>query len=235
MEKYITLENNFYKILIPESLKEYGEEVLEYSTKKLQEFLCFFKKQKYGTKIKGSFFLTREDFFNRIKTLAPDSNPPSWAQGCFYGGETQILLNPQSLYDRYSTLAHESFHLLFQKFIYEKNKMDRIVWLDESLAGNFDGTTEKLIENDAFLKMILNLKENKNLPNMNDLEFSKGNIKTENYNGYDLFKVVGRYLIETKNQDELLEYVNNKNKIISDGNTILEASIKYFLEKYNLE
>ena len=70
---------------------------------------------------------------------------------------------------------------------------------------------------------------------MNDLEFSKGNIKTEDYNGYDLFKVVGRYLIETKAQDELLKYINDKSKVISDGNTILEVSLKYFLEKYNLK
>lgn len=91
------------------------------------------------------------------------------------GGEVQILLNPRNVYERYCTLAHESFHLLFQKNVYEKNNMNRIVWLDEALAGNFDGTTEKLIENGKFLEIVLNLKNNKQLPNMNDLEFSKGN------------------------------------------------------------
>ena len=70
---------------------------------------------------------------------------------------------------------------------------------------------------------------------MNDLEFSKGNIKTEDYNGYDLFKVVGRYLIETKTQEELLKYINDKSKVINDGNTILEVSLRYFLKKYNLK
>ena len=69
---------------------------------------------------------------------------------------------------------------------------------------------------------------------MNELEFSKGNIKMEDYSGYDLFKVVGRYLIETKSQDELLKYINDKSTIINDGNVILETSIRYFLEKYNL-
>ena len=137
--------------------------------------------------------MNRTDFFNRIKKLDPYANPPSWAQGCFYVGETQILLNPEYIYDRFYTLAHESFHLLFQKFIYEKNNMNRIVWLDESLAANFDGTTEKLIENGKFLEIILTLKHNQKLPKMNDLEFSKGNIKTENYNGYDLFKVCTSY------------------------------------------
>lgn len=50
MEKYITLENDFYEILIPESLKEYGNEVLEYSTNKLEEFLNFFKQDNYVKK-----------------------------------------------------------------------------------------------------------------------------------------------------------------------------------------
>ena len=63
MEKYITLENDFYKILISESLKDYGKEVLKYSTNKLKEYLFFFKEENYETKIKGAFFLTREDFF----------------------------------------------------------------------------------------------------------------------------------------------------------------------------
>lgn len=113
--------------------------------------------------------------------------------------------------------------------------MDRIVWLDESLAGNFEGTTEILIKNGKFLDIIQNLKNNHQLPNMNDLEFSKGNIKTDNYNGYDLFKVVGRYLIETKKQNELLKYVNDKSRVLNDGNTILEVSLKYFSDKYNLK
>lgn len=68
MEKYIILENDFYKILILESLKDYGEEVLKYSTNKLKEYLLFFKKENYGTKIKGAFFLTREDFLIELKS-----------------------------------------------------------------------------------------------------------------------------------------------------------------------
>lgn len=193
------------------------------------------QEKSYGEKIKGSFFLTREDFFNRIEELAPHANPPTWAKGCFYGGETQILLNPQNIYERFCTLAHETFHLLFQKFIYDKNNMDRIVWLDESLVGNFDGTTEKLIKSGKFMEIISNLKNNSKLPKINDLEFSKGNIKTENYDGYILFKVVGRYLIETKSNNELLKYVNTREKVMNDGNTILKDSIEYFINKYNIK
>lgn len=235
MEKYRVLENDFFEILLPNSLENYGNETIEYSTNKLKEFLEFFKEESYGKKIKGSFFTVRQDFFNRIKEIAPGANPPSWAQGCFYGGEIQILLNPNNIYARFCTLAHESFHLLMNKFVYEKNNMNRIVWLDESLAGNFDGTTERLIENGKFQEMISKLKENTKLPKMNELQFSKGNITTKNYDGYDLFKVVGRYLIETKSKDELLEYINDEKKIKNDGDKILDTSIKYFSQKYNLK
>lgn len=235
MEKYIKIDNDFFEILIPDSMKEYGNQVMSYSTDKFKQYLNFFKKDGYGEKIKSSFFITREDFFNRLNELEPESNPPSWAQGSFCGGEIQILLDLQNIYNRFCTLAHETFHLLFKKFIFQENNFERLVWLDEALAVNFDGTTEKAIENGKFLEIVLGLKNNKNLPKMNELSFDKGNIKTKDYNGYDLFMVVGRYLVETKNQNALLEYVNDMKRVIADGNSILEISLKYFLDKYNLE
>lgn len=234
MKNYITLKNDYFKVNIPESMKDYGNNVLKYSTNKLKEYLKFFNKDSYGKKIKCSFFIAHEDFIDRIKKLSPEAIPPSWATGCFYGEEIQILINQKNINEKFCTLAHESFHLLFQKFIYEKNNIDRIVWLDESLAGNFDGTTDKLIKNKKFIKIILDLKNNLKFPKMSSLDFSKENIITMNYNGYDLFKVVGRYLIETKNNKELLEYINNTNKVLNDGDIILEESIKYFCDKYNL-
>ena len=234
MKNYMVLENDYFQIIIPKTIKKYGEEILNYSTKKIKEFLDFFNESTYGEKIKGSFFINSNDFFARIKELDPKANPPSWARGCFYGGETQILLNKNNLDEGFYTLAHETFHLFFSKFIYEKNNMDRIVWLDESLAGNFDGFAEKSITDGTFKKIIINLLNNNNLPKMSDLDFAKGNIKTSNYNGYDLFTIVGRYLIETKSKDELLKYVNYKNKVIKDGDIILIESLEYFKEKYNL-
>lgn len=231
MTKYITIENDCFQLYISSTIQDYGNKILEYSTNKLLDYLNFFKKHSYGGKIKASFFVSRKDFINRIKTLCPHANVPNWASGCFYGGEIQILLSPDNLYSKFYTLAHETFHLLFQKFIYKAQNRKRIVWLDESLAINFDGSIEKLIENGDFKKIVTNLKRNYNLPKMNDLEFSKNNIKTREYNGYDLFKIVGRYLIETKNIDELLQYINNEHQIIKDGNNILEKSIQYFSNK----
>lgn len=235
MKNYIVLENEYFQIIIPQSLKKYGSEVLNYSTNKIKDYLDFFNESAYDEKIKGAFFINSNDFFARIKTLDPKATPPSWAQGCFYGGETQILLNENDLDANFFTLAHETFHLLFSKFIYEKNKIDRIVWLDESLAANFDGHTEKNITDGAFKKIIIKLLNNKNLPKMADLDFDKENIKTSNYNGYDLFSIVGRYLLETKSKDDLLKYIKDTNKITKDGDTILTESLEYFKEKYNLK
>ena len=196
--------------------------------------MSFFKEQNYE-KIKGAFLIKHDDFIDRIKEVSfPNSSlPPKWATGCFYGGETQILLNENNPYERFNTLAHESFHLLFSKFVYEKNNIDRIVWLDESLASNFDGSTDKLIKANTFENIIIKLINNGKLPKMNELSFSKDNIITKEYNGYDLFKVVGRYLIETKN--DLLNYINDKEKVINDGEKILEESLNYFILKYNLK
>lgn len=115
MKKYITITNDYYEILIPSSLKTFGEEVLNYSTDKLKEFLSFFKEESYNKKIKGAFLVSRADFIARIKEVADTNSslPPQWATGCFYGGETQVLLNENNPYERFNTLAHESFHLLF--------------------------------------------------------------------------------------------------------------------------
>lgn len=231
MKNYITIENEYFEIFIPESLKDYGYEVLDYSTNKIKEYFNFFNELEYGEKIKGAFLISREDFIKRIKNLDSNANPPSWARGCFYGGETQILLDIDNPYNMFSTLAHETFHLLFKKFVYDKNNMNRIVWLDESLAGNFDGSTQKIIDNGEFKEIVYNLLNNQKLPIMNDLSFSKGNIKTNDYNGYELFKVVGRYLMETN--EDLLGYINDENKVLMDGNNILKDSLNYFRNKYN--
>lgn len=234
MTKYITLKNTNFEILVPETLKTYGEEVLKYSSKKLKEYLLFFKEKPKNIKIKGSFLTNHSDFINRIKEVSgPNVQlPPAWATGCFYGGEIQILLDENKPYEKFTTLAHETFHILFSKFIYEKYNISRIVWLDEALASSFDGTTEKLIKNNTFKDIVNKLINNEKLPKLNNLSFAKGNIVSDEYNGYDLFKVVGRYLIETKSN--LLSYIKNEEQILNDGETLLDESINYFKSKYNL-
>ncbi len=177
--------------------------------------------------------MTREDYVKRVQLHEPGYIPPEWAKGGYYGDEAIILLTSETLNQRFNTLAHESFHLLFKKFVYKKNSMDRIIWLDESLANNFDGRIEYQIKNGNFENKVLELNEKQNLPKMKDLVFDK---KTQEKNGcniYDLFKIVGRYLVETMNDDELFNFINDENKIKEAGETILEDSISYFVGKYS--
>ena len=68
-----------------------------------------------------------------------------------------------------------------------------------------------------------------------DTCFLKNNVITSSYNGYDLFKIVGRFLIETKSSDELFNYIIDEEKVLSDGETILNDSLIYFSKKYNLK
>lgn len=231
-EDYITIDNEYYEILIPKEYEEYGNKVLKYSTEKLKEYLLFFREKTFGTKIKGVFVRTREDYVNRVHIHEPEQTPPEWAGGGYYEDEAIILLEPDTLNKRFATLAHESFHLLFTKFVYEKNGFDRIVWLDESLANNLDGRMEYRIRTGYFEKIIFDLKEKINLPKMNDLDFKKGNIKSKDYDGYQFFIIVGRYLLETMDDEEIFNFINDEVKIKEAGETILEDSLNYFVEKY---
>ena len=232
-EDYITITNDYYEIYIPKSYEKYGYQVLNFSTEKLKENLAFFKEKSFGTKIKGAFLTTREDYVNRVHLYEPDHTPPKWAGGGYYGDEAMILLEPDKLEKRFATLAHESFHLLFDKFIYKKNNMNRIIWLDESLANNLDGRMPYRLKNGYLEKTVVKLNKLKKLPKMNELDFQK-NVKTNDYDGYDFFIIVGRYLIETMSDDELFAFINNESKVKEAGETILKDSIDYFIQKYNL-
>lgn len=66
--------------------------------------------------------ISREDFISRIREVTFDEVmlPPEWATGSFYGGKVQILIDVNNPYDKFTTLSHESFHIMFSKFVYEK-------------------------------------------------------------------------------------------------------------------
>ena len=66
---FIDADSNSYTLKEKDKIqdkksKNYGEEVLNYSTDKLKEFLSFFKEQNYE-KIKGAFLINHDDFIDR--------------------------------------------------------------------------------------------------------------------------------------------------------------------------
>jgi hypothetical protein len=68
--------------------------------------------------LKASFFVKREGFEEYIKKVSKGHTPPSWATGCFYNGEIQVLVNLDNPEIKMHTLAHETMHVFFEKTIY---------------------------------------------------------------------------------------------------------------------
>ena len=233
MIDYKVLKNEYYEIIFPNNYEEYIKEILEYSTTKLIDNLNFFNIVSYGQVICASFFDKNDEFFSRIHELDKTATPPDWAKGCFYGGENQILFEKGNIKIRFYTLAHESCHLLFSKFIYNNYK-NRVVWLDESFAANFSGEVDKELKNGKFIETVKKYLNYSSLPNMNEISFKNNNIKTNEYNAYDFFHIVGRYLSEIYSREELLNFYKDEERVLKLGENILSESLLYFKQKFSL-
>lgn len=177
-------------------------------------------------KLKAYFFTQRNDFVEYIKFVSDGYTPPSWVTGCFYNGEIQTLVEVDS--KKIYTLTHEMVHLYIQKLIYDKYNIDRIRWFDESYASYLDGHIKNKTLNE--LKSIcLKLKSLHDF-DVNILD-NVENIKTNSYNGYDIFLIVGKYIFENKLAKKYIEIIKTDFKKIREiGSTILTKSIK-FIEK----
>lgn len=234
MGKYRIMVNDYYEFSYDKSYQKEIEKIMNYSTKVLKENLKFFGKNKYDNIIKVSFFDNRKDFVERIHEIDKKAVLPSWATGCFYGGENQILFPKNDINSKFFVPAHETCHLLFLKYIYSNYKNnERITWLDESFAANFSGEVQNNINNGEFINQVKKY-INRELPNINDISFEKQNVKTSEYNAYDFFHIIGRYLVETNSKEELLELYKNEEKVLNLGKVILNDSIEYFMKKYDL-
>jgi len=239
MEKIVTdrIEINFQ-----EGLDEFVGVSLKMIEKQmpLLENLFLSEVEKVG-KLKASFFTERKKFVEYIKSINGET-PPEWATGCFCNGEIQILLNVNNKEDvkyRVHTLTHEMVHLYIQKLVYEKYKIDRIRWFDESYAVYIDGqiknkSKEQLINICEQLKIIGTF----DLNVLDDIN----KVKTKEYDGYQMFLIVGKYIFENNLAKDYIELLKTKpEEIRKIGREILTKSIKYTLEnstktkKYTLE
>ncbi len=72
------------------------------------------------------------------------------------------------------------------------------------------------------------------LPNLNDIKFENNNVKTDIYDAYDFFYIVGKYLQETMSKNELLSLFMDEEQVFMLGNTVLNDSFDYFANKYKL-
>ena len=220
-----------YVINYEPELDEFVRKTLSHAEKKKIEFYKIFNcKETDINTLKASFFVNREDFVNYIKSISNGDTPPSWATGCFYNGEIQVLVNINNPEIKMHTLAHETMHLFFDKTIYEKYNIDRVNWLDESFAVYLDGNPDD-ISNNELLKIIDYLgkiAEGFDIAILAD--YSK--VKTKEYNGYDMFNIIGKYIFETKQEQKYLELIKkNRNEVLRIGKYILKEAIDYFKNK----
>lgn len=122
---------------------------------------------------------------------------------------------------------------MFSKFIYNNYK-NRVVWLDESFAANFSGEVDKELKNGKFIETVKKYLNYSSLPNMNEISFKNNNIKTNEYNAYDFFHIIGRYLSEIYSREELLNFYKDEESVLKLGENILSESLLYFKQKFSL-
>ena len=215
---------------VPE-LDEFVKKTLSHAKKKKIEFYKIFNCKETDINIlKASFFVNREDFVNYIKSISNGDTPPSWATGCFYNGEIQVLVNINNPEIKMHTLAHETMHLFFDKTIYERYNLDRVNWLDESFAVYLDGNPDD-ISNNELLRIIDYLDKIADEFDMAILaDYNK--VKTKEYNGYDMFNIIGKYIFETKQEQKYLSLIKkDRNDVLKIGKHILKEAIDYFKNK----
>ncbi len=181
------------------------------------------------TILKASYFSNRIDFVNYIKSISDGNEPPIWASGCFYNNEIQVLVDVEDEKDvkaKEHTLLHEIVHLYFDNCVYHKYNIPRVRWLDESFATYLDGLTSEIKTQD--LKNICkNIKvEDFDVNILDDIK----KVKSEKYNGYDMFKVIGYYIFNQHIEKEMLETLKTDvEKIRLVGKNILKKSIDMIL------
>jgi len=228
------LLTNDYIISYEPELLEFIERTVAHAERKRKEFYKLFNCNENDIGIlKASFFVNHDKFMDYIKSISGGKTPPDWATGCFYNGEIQVLVDINNPEKKMHLLAHETLHLFFVKTIYRKYNINRINWLDESFAVYLDGEPDD-ISVERLKKMINYLGKISSGFDMAVLADSN-KVVTKEYNGYDMFNIIGKYIFKNKLGNEYLEIIkSDREKMIEIGKNILQISIDYFKEKYNL-
>ena len=210
-----------------QELKDFVVATMNHAKEKKKEFCKLFKcKSEEIDRLSASFFVERGEFVEHIRKISNGQTPPDWATGCFYNGEIQVLVDLKNPNVKMNTLAHETLHLFFEKTIYQNYNIERVNWLDESFAVYLDGNeTDFDKEQDKAVEYLSKISKGFDLAVLSD--YNK--IKTKDYDGYDMFNLVGKYIFETKQEEKFLELLKtNRNEILEIGKYILQDAIDYF-------
>ena len=117
-----------------------------------------------------------------------------------------------------------------KKLVYQKYKIKRVTWFDESYAVFVDGRIKNMKLEDLY-NLSQKLKPLQNI-DMNILN-NEDKIVTKEYNGYDMFLIVGKYIFDNHLQKEYIQkLINNRDDMIEIGKTILSKAIEYIENLY---
>ena len=216
MTKYKTFENDSYKIEYPIDLESFTQFSIKNAMDSIKKLKTLFK-TKENLKINVNFFDIREDFIKYIKQYSTRKEIPDWIMGCFYNNGIQLYIDKNSSYQldiqRY-TLLHETVHLYFNNYIYDKYNIKRICWLDEAYANYLDKSPKDI-------KQILQTLE---LP----IDFNMSDLTSPESNAYGAFNLIGYYIFSTFQDKKLLNLlIKDSEQIRKLGKTILKEAVEY--------
>ena len=138
-----------------------------------------------------------------------------------------VFLNPKK-YE--CSILHECVHIMYNSIAKQ-----RVVWFDEGLAMNLSGEGNPLLEVEHLKNFMTHKIFAMNLPDdMNTLIHGEKFVNKE-YNGYDLSYLAVRYLLETREKEEIRELIRNSDKVLELGQEVLPCAMEYFSNKISVD
>lgn len=239
-KKYLPLpstpkaENDDFKIFAADSLDDFTADCLVYITEQKEKVLDFFGLDQFK-KIEINLFDNQETFIDFIKKLRwQGANIPSYCKGTFDNymvncslDSKDVFLNPKK-YE--CSILHECVHIMYNSIAKQ-----RVVWFDEGLAMNLSGEGNPLLEVEHLKNFMTHKIFVMNLPDdMNTLIHGEKFVNKE-YNGYDLSYLAVRYLLETREKEEIRELIRNSDKVLELGQEVLPCAMEYFSNKISVD
>ena len=232
MQKII--ETNICRINYSDSLQELAESTIKLLQTKIVEYQKMFNIQ-FDEQIVVNYFDDLEKFREFIYEIREERESlPKYAKGTYDSGMINAYIEPDTQMKRLYTASHELFHILYMKYILKDDYSKRIVWYDEGMAQFMSGEKDKIIDEAAFKKFFLRVKEDtKEIPNLNDLKHGDS-FYNDKYNGYDLSYLSIKYLNDIFNSEKFVKLMSDFPNIKKYGDDIVTNMFSYYNQKLDI-
>ncbi len=234
MEK-LQVDNEYYKLYAPDTLKYITEPMNEILIKKITSLNSLFGITNFR-KIQINYFDDLEKFRNFVKSFrgSEENSLPEYARGTYDGGminaylDNNLIVGSKLYNSKLYMASHELFHIMYMELILKGDYGKRIVWYDEGMAQLMSGEKDYLLDNKSFSDYInMVLETTKEIPNLNNLSHGS-NFQTSTYSGYDLSYIAVRFLEETLSDDDFKALMGDYEQIKKYGKNILEEVLDYY-------